>query len=337
MNSLPLPPQIQLTELQQLSPLNIPELLDNILLHLDQRTLTQTALLVSQQWLLAARRHIKFEYAWSDCLDDSGDLKHALTMLPWMSRLQWFAGSPQEAANTVSQERHWALLLGALETVDYNQTTPERKLPAFDRQHYNMPTKYIPPNLAGYQPATPLHRLTKGLRTRLREFELYGDVEMRRFQLLLPMMPALTRLVLNTSHDKRSETRGGNEAIHIRMILFHCPLLEDLHIVAGRGEVLEGPWYPTTGSLSHPEPTSLDPSISPLPLRTLILERGVVAQKDLEDLLAYTPRLKSLKCLALDTRSESSAFERLFRRLRELDIHLDSFYFPGCYFNSAIS
>ncbi|KAG0289474.1 hypothetical protein BGZ96_006988 [Linnemannia gamsii] len=337
MNS-PLPPQTQLTELAQPSPLLIPELLDNILFHLDQRTLTQTALLVSQQWLLAARRHIKLEYAWSDCLDDSGDLKHALTMLAWMSRLQWYAGSPQEVASTLSQERHWALLLSALEeTVDYNQTVPERTHTAFDQQYYNKLTNYTPPNVTEWRSATPHKRLTEGLTTGLRELELHGDVEMRRFRLLLPLMPALTRLVLITSHDKRSGTRGEDETIHIRLILFHCPLLEDLHIVAGRGEVLEGPWYPTTGSLSHPEPTSLDPSISSLPLRTLILERGVVAQKDLEELLAYTPHLKSLKCLGLDTRSESSAFERLFYRLRELDIHLDSFYFPGCHFNSAIS
>ncbi|KAG0312299.1 hypothetical protein BGZ97_011288, partial [Linnemannia gamsii] len=181
------------------SPLDIPEILDRIFSLLEQRTIAHSAVFVSRLWLQIARRYLILEYAWSDCLEDSRDLERALTMLPWMTRLQWFAGSPCEAASLVSQERHWALLLNALEIVDCNQTTSERTYEAFDQKHYNKLKGYIPPNFTGRQVTLPQNRLT-GPRTGLREFELYGDVLLGRFRLILPLMTTLTRLVLKTSY-----------------------------------------------------------------------------------------------------------------------------------------
>ncbi|KAF9130906.1 hypothetical protein BGW39_002496 [Mortierella sp. 14UC] len=314
------------------SPVDIPEILDRVLSFLNKRTLAHSALLVSRQWYSIARQYLVLEFAWSDCLEKSEGLEHALRFLPQMTRLQWFAGSPREAAGVMAQERHWAVLLRALETVDYNKTILETKYEPFDLQHYNKLMIHLPPNLARHRPTastvlqTPKNQTPGQPRTGLCEFELHGDVLMKRFRLLLPLLSSLTRLVLKTSHGKCSETMSWNETINIRTILLYCPYLEDLHITAGRQESLPGPWHP------HVYWSLLAFPIPPLPLRSLVLEQGVAQQKDLEDLLASTPRLKSLRCIALDllgedkTSVEQFDMNRFHVRLLSLNIRLDSFF-----------
>ncbi|KAK3844461.1 MAG: hypothetical protein J3R72DRAFT_438103 [Linnemannia gamsii] len=313
------------------SPLNVPEILDMTLSFVHKHTLARSAILVSRQWFLTARRHLVLDFAWSDCLEKSDDLKHALKFLPRMNRLQWFAGSPREAtAGTMAQEKQWAVLLRALETVDYNKTIPETKHLAFDQQHYNKLMKHLPPNLTRRQPAKtmPQDQSTRKPIIGLQEFELCGDVVMRRFRLMLPLLSTLTRLVLRTSFGKGSETKSWNQPIHIDLILYHCPYLEDLHISAGRQEELQGPWRP--GRIRHSEFAFsyleyLPLSLPSLPLRSLVLENGGAQQKDLEDLLECTPQLKTLKCIALDLKEAKFDIDRLNLRLHELNIRLDSF------------
>ncbi|KAG0271897.1 hypothetical protein BGZ95_000231 [Linnemannia exigua] len=315
------------------SPLDIPEILDRTLSYVNKRTLARCAVLVSRQWLLTARRHLALDFAWSDCLERSDDLEHALTFLPRMTRLQWFAGSPREAAGTMAQEKQWAVLLRALETVDYNKAIPVTKHLAFDQYHYNKLMKHLPPNLTRRQSATTIRAMPQDLPTGkfitgLREFELCGDVEMRRFRLLLPLLSTLTRLVLRTSYGKGSETKSWNEPIRIDLILYHCPHLEDLHISSGRHEPLPSPWCPgrfmDTGYI-YPTWVSF-PVFPVLPLRSLVLEKGVAQQqKDLEDLLAYTPRLKTLKCIGLDLDKDHFDIDRFRLRLLALNLRLDTF------------
>ncbi|KAF9130905.1 hypothetical protein BGW39_002495 [Mortierella sp. 14UC] len=70
-----------------------------------------------------------------------------------------------------------------------------------------------------------------------------------------------------------------------------------------------------------------------LPLRSLLLEGGVFLHKDLEDLLAHTPHLKSLKCFALELRGPTPNlgdnvfnYDLFLSHLRSLNLRLDSFF-----------
>ncbi|KAF9934005.1 hypothetical protein FBU30_003723 [Linnemannia zychae] len=156
------------------SPLDNPEILSRVLSYVCQRTLSRSCLLVSRQWLTAARRYMVLEYAWSDCLEDGELLSRALTILPWMTRLQWFSGSPRDAAGTTAQERHWAVLLHALERAN---TSPKLLSPNyFYNQHYKKLRTHLLAHFLRHPPQPFLNILTEGRsKTGLHELELHGD------------------------------------------------------------------------------------------------------------------------------------------------------------------
>ncbi|KAG0068232.1 hypothetical protein BGZ89_005038 [Linnemannia elongata] len=235
------PTSTQRTGLEQPSPLDIPELLDRVFSYLDQRTLSYNCTRVARLWSETARRYVELEYAWSDCLQDSEDLEHALTMLPWITRLQWFSGSVREAASEDSQRLHRALLLNALETVEYNQETPRRAYDQDGKQLYDQLKSLLPPSTTGQQQIALPGRLRAGPRVQLRTLELCGDLMLTWSRLLLPLLSTLTRLKISTAFGKATTTSMSGEYITIHDILQDCPLLEELHIMAGRNEWLFGP------------------------------------------------------------------------------------------------
>lgn len=187
---------------------------------------------------------------------------------------------------------------------------------------------HLPPNLNRRRPTASITMQIPTLKTPeqpitgLREFELHGGVLMKRFRLLLPLLSSLTKLVLKTSHGKCSETKSWNETINISTIFLNCPQLEDLYIAAGRQELLQGPWYPSVSLYAF----------TSSPLRSLVLENDIAQQKDLENLLTFTQRIKSLQCISLNIRGNNGAsveqfdVKQLHSCLLLLNIHLDSFF-----------
>ncbi|KAK3808034.1 MAG: hypothetical protein JOS17DRAFT_766280 [Linnemannia elongata] len=282
----------QRTGLELPSPLDIPELLDRVLSYMDQRTLSYNCTRVSRLWFEIARQYVELEYAWSDCLKDSEDLERALTLLPRMTRLQWFSGSAREAARANSQKLQRALLLNALETVEYNRETPRRSYDQYDLRLYDELKSLTPLNTTGKQLIAPPGQIAQGPITQLRTLELCGDVSLTWFRLLLPLLSTLTRMKISTAFGKASTTRMVDEYIAIHDILQDCPLLEELHIIATRGEWLYGPWVRRAGSLPFSSvPDTLLPHFQ---LRSLVIERGSLTRQYLEALLTRTPHLTTL-------------------------------------------
>lgn len=260
--------------------------------YLDQRTLSYNCTRVARLWSETARRYVELEYAWSDCLQDSEDLERALTMVPWITRLQWFSGSVREAASEDSQRLHRALLLNALETVEYNRETPRRAYDQDGKQLYDQLKSLLPPSTTGQQQIALPGRLRAGPRVQLRTLELCGDLMLTWFRLLLPLLSTLTRLKISTAFGKATTTSMSGEYITIHDILQDCPLLEELHIMVGRNEWLFGPRIRRTGSLPF---SSLPDTFLPhLRLRSLVIEKGKLTQAYLENLLTHTPHLTTL-------------------------------------------
>ncbi|KAF9086699.1 hypothetical protein BGX29_001283 [Mortierella sp. GBA35] len=346
--------QTGLTGLEPPSPVGIPELLERILSYVDKRTLTNSAIRVSRQWLSIGRQFATVEYAWSDCIEDTDKLKRALTMLPWMSRLQWHMRSSSQVASyglqgqswlmassrkrAVSelQERQWLLLLTALEKIAADEAVTRRSYGRGDQRVYNYFKQIRTPIYATTEdlPTAPardrLAMLTAGPRTQLREFELYGDINVGNFRLLSPLLWSLTRLKIACGGSWHSSRYSPNH-IDIRLVLLDCPHLEDLHFSSTPSDckLLPGPWIPVAPEESNPSSSppyssayayaysssSPNPSTSPsvpdpapasdnydgsllaLQLRSLVLDRMAFDQAHLESLFPYTPRLRVLKVI----------------------------------------
>ncbi|KAF9335405.1 hypothetical protein BGZ91_010496 [Linnemannia elongata] len=219
------PTSTQRTGLEQPSPLDIPEVLDRVFSYLDQRTLSYNCTRVARLWSETARRYVELEYAWSDCLQDSEDLERALTMLPWITRLQWFSGSVREAASEDSQRLHRALLLNALETVEYNRETPRRAYDQDGKQLYDQLKSLLPPSTTEQQQIALPGRLRAGPRVQLRTLELCGDLLLTWSRLLLPMLSTLTRLKISTAFGKATTTSMSGDCSKCKGSAFSslCP------------------------------------------------------------------------------------------------------------------
>ncbi|KAK5828915.1 hypothetical protein F5H01DRAFT_360782 [Linnemannia elongata] len=297
------PPTLtQRTGLEQPSPLAIPELLDRVFSYLDQRTLSYNCTRVARLWSETARRYVEPEYAWSDCLQDSEDLERALTMLPWITRLQWFSGSVREAASEDSQRLHRALLLNALETVEYNRETPRRAYDQDGKQLYDQLKSLLPPSTTGQQQIALPGRLRAGPRVQLRTLELCGDLMSTWSRLLLPLLSTLTRLKISTAFGKATTTPMSGEYITIHDIHQDCPLLEELHIMAGRNEWLFGPrtrvFYTEELQVQHMQLLEHQPNnITFLELCGSVSSEHLV-QGRLHHYLCASPHLLHLKALA---------------------------------------
>lgn len=326
------PTSTQRTGLEQPSPLDIPELLDRVFSYMDQRTLSYNCTRVARLWLETACRYVQLEYAWSDCLKDSENLERDLTMLPWMMRLQWFSGSVREAASANSQMLHRALMLNALETVEYNRETPRRAYDQDDKQLYDQLKSLTPSSTTGKQLISPPGRLAQGPRTQLRTLHLCGDLRLSWFRLLLPLLSTLTRMKISTAFGKTSTTRMSDEYIAIHDILQDCPLLEELHIAAHRGEWLFGPWIRRAGPGFLPFSSLPDNFLPHLRLRSLVIERGKLTQVYLEALLTHTPHLTTLILHTFDIYCSNAYTSlgdidqtRFLKKLQELNLPLEVF------------
>ncbi|KAG0278767.1 hypothetical protein BGZ95_003211 [Linnemannia exigua] len=325
----------QHSEFRTQTPFDIPEVLERILSYVNKRTLTHSAILVSRQWLAAGRRSITLEYAWSDCVEDTEELKRALTMMPWMSRLQWYTGATCWSNNLVPQEEQWFLLLAALEALADKETLQRKRYDADDQNMYDNMKERLGPKFAGF-PTTPQGRITEGPRTRLKAFELYGDIQTRRLRLLLPVLSSLTRLKLAPeNHTSIWQLGRGDRPFHIGHILHECRHLEDLHIASTRGGFLPGPWALSAARLSSSASSSSPDTSQPsLPLRSLELEGVTFFQSHLEDLLVQTPHLKHIKILYArmerpppESGIGSLNYKRFVQHLRGLPLRLESLHF----------
>ncbi|KAF9900737.1 hypothetical protein EC991_006929 [Linnemannia zychae] len=97
----------------------IPELLEKILAYLDQRTLSSSAIFVSQTWLYSARHLITHKLIWHDGWDviNSDRLQKALSRLPWITRVHWNA-TRSDSSDRMGQRLQWNSFIQALEEIE---------------------------------------------------------------------------------------------------------------------------------------------------------------------------------------------------------------------------
>ncbi|KAF9081549.1 hypothetical protein BGX23_000748 [Mortierella sp. AD031] len=329
------------------SPLEIPELLAMILFYVDQRTLVRSAVLVNKRWLLAGRHLINIEYAWSDRLLSAWNLHRDLTLLPWMTRLQWhtkFHGMAEPEDNR--KQLHLFMLTRALGTIDYNEHIHRTDQDSTDLYFLEMQKHLQLQHSAGSSVFSssmpPPIRYTRGPRVRLREFELTGDVEFPMLRLLLPLFSFLRRLKVSCAHVNTDDDNYPR----INIILKECRHLQELELSSTGHEWLPGPWIPFSqdpgssfdndSSDDGTKPPLSHDSASSVVLRSLVLETMSFNPADLEEFLGHAPHLKVLrivKAMTFVRRSNRVFFDHVpldsgrFRaRLQELSLPLEAFH-----------
>ncbi|KAF9149786.1 hypothetical protein BG015_008381 [Linnemannia schmuckeri] len=127
----------------------------------------------------------------------------------------------------------------------------------------------------------------------------------------IPFPPSLTSLELTFVYSRSNGESLGK-------IMRTCPLLEVLSM-----EVEERTGQPLSWITLEQEHQP-----KPLPLQHLKLRNVSFAQADLENLLSFTPQIKSLKLIGLNTRLDPEYdWTRLLEHLKALRITLEDVYF----------
>ncbi|KAG0381251.1 hypothetical protein BGX24_000022 [Mortierella sp. AD032] len=147
----------------------------------------------------------------------------------------------------------------------------------------------------------------------LRSMHLQINVQYMTTADSTPFPPSLISLELVYPH-------GDERAEDLTKMMRMCPLLETLSI-----EVDEKPGRSFLWTLLDQEhqPT-------PLPLRHLNFRNVSFAQSNLENLLSFTPRLKTLTLMAMSTESHSEYdWTRLLEHIKARGIMLDSVHFSA--------
>lgn len=245
------------------SPLDIPEILEKILLLLDERTIRNTARFVCKLWFVVSRRLALWEVAWDDNRDPFADLESFLIRLPRAGALSW---------GVSDSKRSWAKLEKVLKDMA-NQ----------DRQTCSRLERVgeIDPSSEDISAVQPQR---DPLAIALRQLRLYGKSNYIEYlDTILPSLWALTSLSL--TFVKKFE---------INPLLESCPNLQRLH--------LEGYNHPSElTEIQLSESKGVFP-VMPC-LKTLFLRDVYIPIPTLERILKLAaPTLTGLKLIRLVTR-----------------------------------
>ncbi|KAG0319839.1 hypothetical protein BGZ97_001328 [Linnemannia gamsii] len=152
---------------------------------------------------------------------------------------------------------------------------------------------------------------------RLQEIELSGPFDPDMIPSLLPSLAFLTKLTLRLT---------GIHSLQMSMVLGSCDSLQDLFMSSDERMILPGPWVPPHFPPHHPG----------FLLRSLVLMNAQFQQRELESLLATTPRLKRLKIVnPIEGIFDNSGIGDvnhnpvlLVRSIKALSLNLEQCYFP---------
>ncbi|KAF9920474.1 hypothetical protein FBU30_009702 [Linnemannia zychae] len=310
----------------KLSPLDIPEILEQILSHVDDVTIGQSAILVNKAWFLLSR-HRSNQDIFIDTSRCYSDLNKIMARLPEATRLWWHSEYGRNRRN------QWLKLANFMRIKDLrfresNKGSAPRKgkhtgtIPFISEtttQAYGF-KEHAMRNSSNVNNAVEWTMLERPLL----ELHLSGFLNIQdRLPLLLPWMGFLTVLKLNV--------KPYND-VSIGQILTMCPDLMVLHIrsynifrLLGRWipdsfdsspflSIYSGAFKPLKTKASSEQDATIDPK-KVVRLRELVLERVHFFQADLHSLLCYTPYLDTL-CLHNLCRGSGSGASLL-----DYDIH----------------
>ncbi|KAK5829056.1 hypothetical protein F5H01DRAFT_329446 [Linnemannia elongata] len=287
-----------------ISPLEIPEILDLIFSFLNDSTLRRSVLRVSRQWYLLSQTRLSREVVWFEH-SRASKKERALCTLPGASKVHFSFHSITPAAFKAVRD---ALLHLEDEGESSGKQRHRRRpgsnaLDCHTNSYINQPTSTSTQTVYGFTP--------------LREMDLFVWYTHTDSLEWFPFPSSLVSLTIGFTYAHYT-------TIDLHVILEKCPALERLRIEShGTPVILSGP-------APRLKMTTKDTSqLPPLSLRSLVLCGIGFAQEDLETLLLLTPNLKELQLRAMLWRYDRDNYEwaRLFQLLKKRNITLDKAHF----------
>ncbi|KAH7059975.1 hypothetical protein BKA57DRAFT_21111 [Linnemannia elongata] len=289
----------------QISPLDLPELLELIFTFVDTKTLVTSVPLVCRQWFSINQNRSNRVFEWVNSISDLKvdkalrRLQKADTLCCRLceSFLNPTAAAMDETLWEVIQENHASRYLVP--------TTSSR------RGIYRL----------GTVPATGRSITSAALNTTspdLRQLILEGFITMKLVtERFLPYFPSLRILKLYTTHKSKNE-------FCVRTVMQALPYLEKLHFQhtdTMKTLELPGAWTEETTGLT---------TLTRHRLRSLVIINAWIPQASLEDFLVITPQLRELKLVLLQYPYKPGPYydpARLLRHIRGLSLDIGSFHY----------
>lgn len=292
-----------------ISPLDIPEVLEQIFSYLDDYTIRRSVVFVCRQWRLLNQNRIVREVTWYETWEPSRK-KQALQMLPGAGRLYIYYLCSVE--NNAFDEN----LAHALRTVE-SKHQKQLKLHQQQQQQkqggrQQATSRAVGRNMNSRQSTLSLYHNGVPLREVVYFSQNYSYWHFSSF----PLPSTLTSLALQARYSRDIVAK-----CNLGTILKYCPLLE--HFSVNPHQLIGFYVMPLS-------PTSLKEvtAAGPLRLRSLVFFNISLSQPGLEALLPHTPNLKELKLKAmLWQHGQPYDWARLFRSLKANNITLDKAHF----------
>ncbi|KAF9132305.1 hypothetical protein BGW39_000411 [Mortierella sp. 14UC] len=294
------------------TPFEIPEILHQILSHVQEPTLSRSVPLVNRQWLTLSQPLILRTVRWGyqDLSKDQDALEDRLRRLEFANRFE--VEFNHEDTNV---QWYWFAELVARARLAPKK---DRKQPGKAEEYLKepmllkaMPLKEL--SMAGWGASDVLARMFVCLES-LTHLEVMDHITSVRWT------PPVNHALMD---DAGTIFRAP--LLDLMGIFSCCPLLQSLKLASTQinsPPMLDSPWVPVETS-----PKGRKVHFSTRSLETLIIEGFVFFHKDLEELLSVSPRMKVLKVINREarTRDGTSIFAKGFHRYTVEDLykHLD--------------
>ncbi|KAG0029571.1 hypothetical protein BGZ82_007848 [Podila clonocystis] len=181
------------------SPLDIPEILEKILLLLDERTIKNTTRFVCKLWLVISRRLALCEVIWDDNRDSFANLDSVLVRLPRAGALSW---------GVSDSKRSWAKLEKVLDDMASLARQPHSRLEKLEE--FDSSSEHV----------SVIQQQRDPLAVPLRQLCLHGKSNYIEYlDEILPSLGALTSLSLTFVNK-----------LEINLLLESCPNLQRLRL-----------------------------------------------------------------------------------------------------------
>jgi hypothetical protein len=284
-----------------LSPLEIPEILEQILAFIDDDTISDTVLLVCRHWFFVTRhRHIR-EVVWNTRYSSTTDYDSPSgieSTLPTAHRLYCYlhVGPKNQEQKQIYTRFREALIHNHNQQIGVTSRRLKEEAAAAAPTQLQQRLEIGGSDAIGTENrkrhprrrhlasgAPPLYEVVIETFAHLLHSDIYP---------ILPFLYSITSLTI------RCVEFSAFSQLWMPHLLAWCPYVEDLRIETNRSIILAGPWFrpyqstwDTLLAEYHPKPTRLV---------SLVLVNVRLAHQDLQDLIEVSPRLRDLRVVISD-------------------------------------
>ncbi|KAF9155934.1 hypothetical protein BG015_007965 [Linnemannia schmuckeri] len=291
---------------RQISPLDLPELLELIFTFVDTKTLVTSVPLVCRQWFLINQNRSNRVFEWVSSLFDP-QVDKALRKLQKADTLCCRLCEPSlKPTAAAMDEKLWKVIKENHASRYLAPTTASR------RGHHRQAT--VPANGRGIA-STALNTKSPDLRQLILEGFFTMQLIMERF---LSYFPCLRILKIHTTYKSKND-------FCVKFIMQALPCLETLHFQhtgTMNALALPGAWTEESTGTMMP--------LTRHRLRSLVIINAWIPQASLEEFLGICPHLRELKLVLLQYPYKPGPYydpARLLRHIRNLSLDLWKFHF----------